>query len=217
MDTIIYLTTAAITVVWSVWIYLWWESRAGLSEETGLRLVLIVAPSTYFLVIAVSGWTGLPDFRLDLAALVLLDGVTVVAGIFLSTLLRFPKVNHRQAYLVILALYNLFALGEIVFVYAVRNSPALMIRVASLAGEWQKLNFLSFSWLGSPELSKQPDLIGLLNKILIALLSYIPVSIIRYIGSVRLRRKLERELSSLKSKVDRLEQQIAERDTGVVK
>jgi len=217
MDTIIYLTTAAITVIWSVWIYLWWESRAGLSEETGLRLILIVAPSSYFLLIAVSGWSGLPEFRLDLAALVLLDAVTLIAGIFLSTLLRFPKVNHRKAYLIILSLYNLFAVAQIIFVYVVRSTPSLLIRVAGLAGEWQHLDFLSFSWLGAPERSNQPDLIGLLNKILIALLSYIPVSIIRYIGSVRLRRKLERELSILKSKVERLEQQIAERDPGVVK
>jgi hypothetical protein len=217
MDTIIYLSTAAITVVWSVWIYLWWESRAGLSEETGLRLILIVAPSSYFLLIAVSGWAGLPDFRLDLAALVLLDAVTVIAGVFLSTLLRFPRVNDRRAYLTILTLYNIIAVAEIVFVYVVRSTPSLLIRVAGLAGEWQHLDFLSFSWLGAPERSNQPDLIGLLNKILIALLSYIPVSIIRYIGSVRLRRKLENELKTLKSRVERLEQYISERDSGVVK
>ncbi len=208
MDTIVYLITAAITIIWSVWIYLWWESRAGLSEETALRLFLIVAPSTYFLLIAISGWAGIRDFRLDLAGLIFLDCVTILAGIFLSTLLRFPRVNHRHAYLVILTLYNLVAILEIAFVYVVRNTPSLMVKVASIAGEWQRIDFLSFSWLGGPERSAQSDLVGLLNKILIALLSYIPVSIIRYIGSVRLRRKLERELSTLKAKVDRLEQQM---------
>ena len=211
MDTIVYLITAAVTVIWSVWIYLWWESRAGLAEETALRLFLIVAPSTYFLLIAISGWSGVPDFRLDLAGLILLDCVTVVSAILLSTLLRFPRVNHRQAYLVILTLYNLIAIVEIVFVYVVRNTPSLTVRVASFVGEWQRIDLLSFSWLGGPERPAQSDLVGLLNKILIALLSYIPVSIIRYIGSVRLRRKLERELNMLKARVDSLEQQI--RDT----
>lgn len=215
MDTIIYLSTAAITVPWSVWIYLWWESRAGLDEETGLRLILIVAPSSYFLLIAVSGWAGLPSFRLDLAGLVLLDGMTIIAAIFMSALLKFPKVNHRQAYLIILTLYNLFAIVEIVVLYVVRNSPTLLVRAAALAGEWQRINVLSFSWLGGQEQSSQPDLVSLLNKILIALLSYIPVSIIRYISSVRLRRKLERELASLKTKVDRLERQV--QDSGIVK
>lgn len=212
MDTIVYLATAAITVIWSVWIYLWWESRAGLAEETGLRLALIVAPSSYFLLIAVSGWAGVSNLRLDLAGLVLLDGVTIIIGILLSTLLRFPNVNRRRTYLTLLAVYNAIAVVEIAFLYVVRSQPALMVRVAQLAGEWERLNFLSFSWLGGRERSSQPDLIGLLNKLTIALISYVPVSIIRYVGSVRRRRRLERELALLKSKVDNLERQAAERD-----
>lgn len=212
MDTIVYLATAAITVVWSVWIYLWWESRARLGEETGLRLALIVAPSSYFLLIAVSGWAEVQNLRLDLAGLVFLDIVTIVFGILLSTLLRFPTVNRRRTYLIILAVYNSLAISEIILLYVVRSQPFLMVRVAQIVGEWERLNVLSFGWLGGQERSSQPDLVGLLNKLLIALISYIPVSIIRYVGSVRRRRKLERELAVLKNKVDSLEQRITEQE-----
>lgn len=212
MDTIVYLTTAAITIVWSVWIYLWWEARAGLPEETGLRLALIVAPSSYFLLVAVSGWSGVQNLRLDLAGLVFLDIVTIIVGVFLSTLLRFPTVNRRRAYLIGVSIYNSLAVAEIIFLYVVRSQPILVVKVAQVVGEWERLNFLSFGWLGGHEQATQPDLVGLLNKLLIALLSYIPVSIIRYIGSVRRRRRIERELAMLRNKVEGLEQRLADRE-----
>lgn len=217
MDTIVYLLTAVLTVFWSVWIYLWWESRAGLPEETGFRLLLIVAPSTYFLLIAVSGWSGVRNFRLDLVGLIALDVVTVIAGILLFGLLSTRRVNRRQAYLTLVGLYNLLAVAEVVFLYAVRNDLALLVRLAAVVGEWGRLDFFSFSWVAARGQASQPDLVGLLNKILIALLSYIPVSLIRYIASVRRRRRIERELAVLRGKVENLEQRIAERDPGVVK
>ena len=160
-----------------------------IAEETGLRLALIVTPSSYFLLIAVSGWAQVQNLRLDLAGLIFLDSVTVIVGILLSTLLRFPGVNRRRTYLILLSLYNGIAVAEILFLFTVRSQPALTLRVAEVIGEWQRLNFLSFAWLGGHERASQPDLVGLLNKLTIALLSYVPVSIIRYVGSVRRRRR----------------------------
>jgi hypothetical protein len=212
MDTIVYLITAFITVIWSVWIYLWWERRAGLPEESGLRLLLIVAPSTYFLLIAVSGWSGVRNLRLDIAGLIVLDILTFVTGALLVTLLSAKNVSRRPAYLSLVGLYNLFAILEVIFLYLVRSDVGLLVRVAAVVGEWGRLDFLSFSWIAARGHASQPDLVGLLNKILIALLSYIPVSLIRYIASVRRRRKLERELAVLRAKVESLERRMADRE-----
>jgi hypothetical protein len=37
MDTIIYLATALLAVIWSVQIYLNWHHKAGLAEDSGWR------------------------------------------------------------------------------------------------------------------------------------------------------------------------------------
>jgi hypothetical protein len=217
VETVIYVGTAVITVIWSVWIYLWWDDRAGLSEEIGLRLVLIVAPSSYFLLIAVSGWYNVPGLRLDLASLVLLDAATVVSGVFLAVLLALPGVDHKATYVIVLVLYNIVAVALVVAVYVVRHSPVLIIKLSSAAGQWSHIDFFSFSWIGGTAASKQPDVLSLLNKIFIALLSYIPVSAIRYASSVHQRRKMEREIVRLGAKIEALERRLDESDPTVVK
>jgi hypothetical protein len=216
VESFIYILTAVVTVIWSVWLYLWWEERAGLSEETPVRFALIIAPSSYFLLIAVSGWYTLPDFRLDLVSLLLLDAVTLVCAAVLGILVAIAGINARRLYVRTVFTYNLIAILLVSAVYIVRHSPGLIVRLAAIAGQWSRIDFFSFSWLGSAH-SRQPDLLGILNKIFIALLSYIPVSVIRYASQIRHRKRLERELAMLKMRVGELEQTLTDQRQGVVK
>lgn len=215
METTIYIITAVLTVVWSVWTYLWWEEKAGLSEETPLRFLLIVAPSSYFLLVVISGWYSVPSFRLDLAVLVLLDATTVICSGLLAVLSTIGRVNLRRLYIDVLIIYNLICLFLIAAVYIVRNNPALIAKLSMIASQMTRIDFFSFAWIGGQ--TGPPDLLGILNKLFIALLSYIPVSVIRFAGQVRRRRRMERDIESLKSRIDVLERMLADHREGVAK
>lgn len=215
VETTLYIVTAVLTVVWSVWTYLWWEEKAGLSEETAFRFLLIVAPSSYFLLVVISGWYTVPTLRLDLATLVLLDATTVLCSGFLAVLGNVGRINHRRLYIDVLVAYNLVSIILVGAVYLVRYSPVLTARLSAIASQMTRIDFFSFAWVGAQ--TGQPDLLGILNKLFIALLSYIPVSVIRFTGQVRRRRRMERDIESLKSKVDALERMLAEHREGVAK
>jgi len=214
METAIYLTTGVLTVLWSVLLYRWWEDRARLRDESGLRLLLIVTPSSYFLLIAVSGWSTVANFRLDLAALGVLDGLIVLCALTIVVLGGFRAVDRRSTYIGVAIAYNLaaaFLAGATLFV---RSFPPLIVRVASIVGQWNRLDFFSFSWFSAAESDKQLDLVRLLNRILIALLSYVPIGIIRAVGNARQRRRLRHDVDLLHARMERLEQLLASRETG---
>ena len=215
METALYIGTAIVTVLWSVWIYLSWQERARLREDSGFRVLLIVAPSSYFLLVSLSGWATISDFRVDLAALVVLDAITVGCGLVLGILILLTKVDQRGAYVALLVIYNAAALMTVAATFVIRHHPPLIARLASIVGQWGKLDFFSFTWLGAGQGGGQPDLVGMLNKMLIALLSYIPIAVVRSVGSARQRRRLLREVASLRARVDSLEQRVSGRQIEV--
>ena len=211
METALYLGTAVIAILWSVWIYLSWEGRARLREDSGFRIVLIIAPSSYFLLIALSGWSSIADFRLDLAALVVLDAVTLLCALALGILSGLARADARRGYLALLVVYNAAAILTVGAAFIIRSHSTLIMKLAAIVGQWGRLDFFSFSWLGEDEATRRPDLTGLLNKIFIALLSYIPIAVVRAVGSARQRRRVLRELKALRERVDSLEQRLSER------
>ncbi len=213
METAIYLTTGVLTVIWSVLVYRWWEGWAHLRDESGLRLFLIVSPSSYFLLIAVSGWAAVANFRLDLVALGALDVLIVLSALFLIVLGGTRAIDRRSAYIGTVLVYNLAAACLAGAALIVRRFPPLMVRLASLVGQWDRLDFLSFSWFNAGETNNQLDLVRLLNRILIALLSYVPIAILRGVSNARQRRALRRDVDLLHARIERLEQRLAGRES----
>ncbi len=214
METAIYLTTGVLTVVWSVLLYRWWEDRAHLRDESGLRLLLLVSPSSYFLLVAVSGWSTVANFRLDLVALEILDGLMVLCAAVMVLLGGFRSMDKRGAYIGVVIAYNVIAAllaGAALFV---RSFPPLIVQVASIVGQWNRLDFFSFSWFSAPEANKQLDLVRLLNRIFIALLSYVPIGILRGVSNARQRRRLRHDVDLLHDRIERLERLLASQEKG---
>ncbi len=203
-ETLIYLGTAGITVLWSVWIYLWWLDKARLPDESAARMVLIVAPSSYFLLAALSGWAAESSFRLDLAGLVALDALTVLSAVFLAIFAGALRAGRRGAYLTVLVVYNAVAIAIVAASYLVHGRPVVLRRLASEANLLGRINLLGGI--------RQPDFAELLSKLFLAVVSYLPVSVIRLLGSVRQRRRMARELQILRSRVEEVERRLAERE-----
>lgn len=203
METGIYLVTAVLTVLWSVLIYRWWEAWARLRDESGLRLLLIVTPSSYFLLVAVSG--GPAPYRVDLLGLIVLDGLILLCALLIILLRAIREVDRRIAYLSIVVGYNLIGVLVAAAALLVRSLPPLFTSVVSQAGSWSRLDLLSFAWILAGRPGKQPELAPLVNRVVIALLSYVPIAVVRSVNTLRQRRRLRRDVDALQERIARLE------------
>lgn len=214
MDTIIYLGTAVFTVSWSVWTYLTWSDRARLPENSGLRFLLILGPSAYFLLIALAGWEKVLFLRLDLVGIAAFNALILLSWLALLIMLWLKVSNYKKAYISILIIYNALAACLVSLAHLIKLFPPLLIGFANLVSQGLKFNFFQFAWIGLDPETHEHDLVSMLNKILIALLSYIPISILRalYVNRQvnRQQKKMIEEINSLKEKIREIEQKIPE-------
>lgn len=206
MDTIIYLATALLAVIWSVQIYLNWHHKAGLAEDSGWRFFLIIAPSSYFLLIALAAWEKALFIRLDIVGLIIIDSLTLLCWAALLIIGRLRRINYRKNYIRILIFYNIFTILMITALHIIKYFPPLLIPLTNLAAQGQRLDFFRFAWLGLDPETHDRDLISMLNKILIALLSYLPIAFIRALIQARQRRRIVEELNLLRRRIEELEQ-----------
>jgi len=198
LESLIYIGTALITVLWSVWIYSLFGKRVGLSEDSGFRYVLIILPSSLFLLILFSNWQSSLFIRLDLIGLVLLDVVTVIAAVILLFVLNIKGIDDRKGYIFTLLLYFLASLLLVVMVFAVKIFPPLLIRVYQVIEESKKFNFGNFTWSWLNPEKHENSVASLMNKLLLALLTYIPLSLVRFFYN-------RRQMKKLIKRIDRLE------------
>ena len=119
----IYLGTALVTVVWSVWIYLAWLDRGGLPEDSPRRWLAMFAPSAYFLLMALAGWRHARVLRLDLAGLVALDGLTLLCALALLLLRGFRGRLGRRGYSRVLLAYHCAAVLLLLVFHLTRAFP----------------------------------------------------------------------------------------------
>ncbi len=208
MDTAIYIGTVLLTVAWSVWIYLLWGDRASLPEDSGFRFLLIVGPSSFFLLIALSGWGTRLLFRIDLFGLIALNGTTLLCVLVLIVVFSVERISSKTGYATVLFFYYLIATSITVAAHVLKLFPTAVMRIALLISQGLQLEFLSFAWVGVNPLTHEVDLVSMLNKILIALLSYVPVSVVRFVYWNRQRKRTERQIEDLKRKVEELSERI---------
>lgn len=205
MDTVIYVGTVFLTVIWSVWIYLLWVDKAELPEDSGWRFVLIVGPSSFFLLIALSGWGGILLFRIDLVGLFIFNGITLLAALGLLVVFSIEKLKNSKGYKTVILLYYLLSGSVAVCVHVIKIFPPVLRKASELINQGIEIDFFSLAWVGLNPTTHEIDLVSMLNKILIALLSYIPVTIVRFIYIKRMRRKTEKKIEKLEKKVEELE------------
>jgi hypothetical protein len=212
METILYLSTAVISVAWSVYIYLAWSDRAGRPENSGARILLIIFPSAYFLLIALSGWGRAVSLRLDFLGLLFLNGLTVLCWLALAVSVWVKLARYRRAFTLVLSVYHVLALLLVAAVHLIKLFPPLLIIFANLIDQAGQIDFLHFAWVQLDPESRDRDLVSMLNKILIAVFSYVPISILRalYVNRQvnRQRRELKGEIEALRKKVRKLEDKL---------
>ena len=205
METVIYLATVVLTVTWSVWNNSLWKDRMGLSEESPVRFLNLAGPSIYFLLVAMTGWQYGPSFRLDFIGLAALDAAVVVAAPFLVYVSRAVPARGRRVYLWVFALYNVWACAVVIAVHSIRRSPLLLIRLAAFLEDVRGFDLFNAAWGGIEGGTGEQDLAGMVNKIMIALFTYLPVSAVRLAAANKQRARLRKEIDALSKRVQELE------------
>ncbi|MFP4362690.1 MAG: hypothetical protein ACLFR1_02345 [Spirochaetia bacterium] len=206
MDIFFYLITAVLTIGWSVWIYILWEELLPEREDSGARFILIIAPSAFFLLAAVAGWQGADFLRLDLIALILLDAVTVFVFIIMFIAVKLVRKYRAKLYLGTIVFYIFIAGALSLGAHVIRNNPALLIRFSYLVHQLEAADFLSFSWVALNPQTNEVDFIGILNKLLIAAFSYVPIALIRFAVSHYQQRQTKKQVECLEKRICSLEQ-----------
>jgi len=209
METALYIGTAVLTILWSVWTYLVWSDKSALEEFSGRRFYLIAAPSGYFLLLALSGWQKTQLLRLDLVGIAVYDALIVLAWLALLIARGLRLGAFKRAYVAILTVYNVLSILLVAGVYLVRLFPPALIRLTNLLTQGIHLDFFRFAWIGLDPATHEQDLVSMANKMLIAVISYVPVTIFRavYVNRQmsRHRREVTEEIDNLKRRVSELE------------
>jgi hypothetical protein len=209
MEMALYIGTAILTIAWSVWTYLTWSDRSRLEDYTGKRFYLIASPSSYFLLLALAGWQRVQVIRLDLIGLAVYDILIVLCWILLLIARGLKASQFKKMYIRVLAVFNIVAVLLVGGVFLVRLFPPLLIRVSDFITQGIRLDFFKFAWIGLDPETHERDFISMANKILIALFSYIPITVLRTLYThrqiSRQRKWVTTEINALKRKIEQLE------------
>jgi len=214
MEMALYIGTAILTIAWSVWTYLTWSDRARLEDYTGKRFYLIASPSGYFLLLALAGWQRVQVIRLDLIGLAVYDILIVLCWIPLLIARGLKASQFKKMYIRLLAFFNVVAVLLVAGIFLIRLFPPLLIRVSDFINQGIRLDFFKFAWIGLDPETHERDFISMANKILIALFSYIPITVLRTLYThrqiSRQRKWVTMEINALKRKIEQLEKKSKE-------
>jgi hypothetical protein len=213
METGIYVGAVALTVVWSVYLHTTWSTRAKLTEEAGGRFFLIVGPSSYLLATVLSGWQEITEMRLDLVGLVLLGAIIILTWLVLLIYFAARHTDDTQGYKIMLVLYNVTSILVVAACWSLRLIPPFREWVMGLVEESRSIDLFSFAWVAMDTEGREPNLTSMLNRILIALLSYVPISLIRIAYGNRKRKRIVQEVDALRQRVISLEKHLQQGPT----
>ena len=209
MEMALYIGTAVLTIAWSVWTYLTWSDRSRLEDYTGKRFYLIASPSSYFLLLALAGWQRVQMIRLDLIGLAIYDILIVLCWILLLIARSLKASQFKKMYTRVLVVFNIVAVLLVGGVFLIRLFPPLLIRISDFVSQGIRLDFFKFAWIGLDPETHERDFISMANKILIALFSYIPITVLRTMYThrqiSRQRKWVTMEINALKRKIEQLE------------
>ena len=209
MEMALYIGTAVLTIAWSVWTYLTWSDRSRLEDYTGKRFYLIASPSGYFLLLALAGWQRVQMIRLDLIGLAIYDILIVLCWILLLIARGLKASQFKKMYTRVLVVFNIVAVLLVGGVFLIRLFPPLLIRISDFVSQGIRLDFFKLAWIGLDPETHERDFISMANKILIALFSYIPITVLRTLYThrqiSRQRKWITWEINALKRKIEELE------------
>jgi len=199
---ILYIPVALISVLWSFWAHGLWEKIPGLKDDSGWRTWALLSGPTWFLVLAFTG-SGPSTLPLDFIGMVPY-GIVMLLGLAAFGFLGLLKHNKKQVFLWMFI--SVQALALLILAILLLSHMVLPLRV--WLAIWLEFLIQMFEGRGF-ELFQPVDPAGNLNfqldKIFIALISYLPMSIFRILYTQHLFRGMRREISLLKNRLDRLE------------
>jgi hypothetical protein len=211
METILYVITALLAIAWSVYTYIRWSDRERRGEYVVGRFIHIIGPSGYFLLLVLAGWSRSLALRLDLISLAIYDALIVVCWLGLLLAHWLGRAEPRRTLFSFLVTYHVLSTLLVLGVCLLRLFPPLLIPIASWISQVLRMEFFRFAWKAVNPEARQQDVASMANRVLIALLSYIPISLFRSIlvnrQIARQRREMYRELEDLKKRVAELEKQ----------
>ena len=209
MEMVLYIGTAILTIAWSVWTYLTWSDRSRLEDYTGKRFYLVASPSGYFLLLALAGWQRVQIIRLDLIGLAVYDVLIMICWIILLIARSLKASQFKKMYTRVLVVFNIVAVLLVGGLFLIRLFPPLLIRISDFVSQGIRLDFFKFAWIGLDPETHERDFISMANKILIALFSYIPITVLRTLYThrqiSRQRKWVTMEINALKRKIEQLE------------
>ena len=205
MDTAIYLATAAITILWAVWTYLLWADRAGFPEDSSWRFLLFVGPTVFFIVTALAGLDEILYLRLDIIGILVLDCLILICVVVLVLVYYILRKKSGKPYRIILLFYAAGGALISALSHLIKLSPTMLLMVYNWIQQASQIQFFKFAWVGINPQSGDTDLVSMLNKIVIAVFSYIPIAMVRFIYNTHQRRQFLRQIDELKSRIESLE------------
>jgi hypothetical protein len=159
----------------------------------------------FFLLSAVSGWRQSQFLRIDLLTLIILDIITLVSALVDWVRGKFIRGNRKTVFLITVILYNLLGTLITVSAYTLRSFPLLFIPLTELLTAFQDSRLFSFSWFAVRSDTGQKDIIQLFNKILIAVFSYVPIFVIRFVYFNRKYEKMKKSIQNLEREIKKIQ------------
>jgi hypothetical protein len=197
MDEIIYIIGAVISVAWSLWLYTIWE-KTGFSESSPFRFALLFFPATTFLLISISGWSSVFFLRIDMLGLLLFFLLIIGSWLFQFITLPLTPALYKKLYRISLIINLAGSIMIALFVYVVKLYPMAGISLFSFFKSFENIKSLELFWhLLNPETNTQ-DTFSAMNKLLIALCSYLPLTLVRIWYTNRKFKVLKREIDEIK-------------------
>jgi len=188
-----------------VWTYLLWADRAGFQEDSSWRFLLFVGPTVFFIVTALAGLDEILYLRLDIIGILALDCLTLICVIVLVVVYYILRRKTGKAYRFILLFYSVGAALIAALSHFIKLSPTMLLMVYNWIQQATQMQFFKFAWVGLNPQSGDADLVGMLNKIVIAVFSYIPIAMVRFIYNTHQRRQFLRQIDELKNRIESLE------------
>ena len=152
--------------------------------------------------------------RLDLIGLSVYDILIVLCWILLLIARGLKASQFKKMYIRVLAVFNIVAVLLVGGIFLIRLFPPLLIRVSDFINQGIRLEFFKFAWIGLDPESHERDFVSMANKILIALFSYIPITVLRTLYMhrqiSRQRKWITTEINALKRKIEQLEKKSKE-------
>lgn len=205
MESGLLVVSAGLTIGWSLYIYNKAQLMLKDPRTSLIRFLILLAPSSFLLLVLFSGWQAVEYIRLDIVGLLFLD-LFMVLGFCADIAGRLLK-KEKQKLVFLTVFWVNFGLSVllVLFIYVIRLFPPLLIKVVSVLKEVRTFNLMAFAWnILDPESSKD-DVTNFVTRILIAVIAYIPVSLLRFLYVNRKLKRLEDDLGILKQRLAGLE------------